>query len=151
MGVCLLRAVVDAIAGKLSDLRFNPRGGQFPKFWRNHIFITFSGRYNSNSENVGYLFQSKCCNKKYVDSIETKFRQRLNLSNHISDRTRANIMKALSTGGIYSIGNYFWVIFRNKSSRKIWYYYQNNSKGRKCIFTSPNRTFWQCRQGICFY
>ena len=43
------------------------------------VVRNFSGAYDCNSENVVYLLQCTCCNKKYVGSTKTKFRQRFNV------------------------------------------------------------------------
>ena len=42
-------------------------------------FTISSGAYHCNSENVVYLLQCDCCNRKYVGSTKTKFRQRFNV------------------------------------------------------------------------
>ena len=43
------------------------------------FFWNFSGAYDCNSVNVVYLLQCTCCNKKFVGSTMTKFRQRFNV------------------------------------------------------------------------
>ena len=42
-------------------------------------FKNFPERYNCNSDHVVYLLQCESCNKKYVGSTRTKFRQRCNV------------------------------------------------------------------------
>ena len=42
-------------------------------------FTISSGAYHCNSANVVYSLQCDCCNKKYVGSTKTKFRQRFNV------------------------------------------------------------------------
>ena len=54
-------------------------GGTFRNFNDSRSFTVSSGAYHCNSENVVYLLQCDCCNKKYVGSTKTKFRQRFNV------------------------------------------------------------------------
>ena len=54
-------------------------GDTFQNFNSTRSFKTFSGKYDCNSEHVVYLLQCECCNKKYVGSTKTKFRQRFNV------------------------------------------------------------------------
>ena len=54
-------------------------GDSFHNFDSTRSFKNFSGRYNSNSDHVVYLLQCESCNKKYVGSTKTKFRQRFNV------------------------------------------------------------------------
>ena len=42
-------------------------------------FKNFSGAYDCSSTKVVYILQCTCCNKKYVGSTKTKFRQRFNV------------------------------------------------------------------------
>ena len=54
-------------------------GSMFYNADDSRFFRNFSGAYDCNSENVVYLLQCTCCNKKYVGSTKTKFRQRFNV------------------------------------------------------------------------
>ena len=54
-------------------------GDTFGNFNESRSFTNFSGAYNCNSQNVVYLLQCNICNKKYVGSTTTKFRQRFNV------------------------------------------------------------------------
>ena len=54
-------------------------GGTFRNFNDSRSFTISSGAYHCNSENVVYLLQCDCCNKKYLGSTKTKFRQRFNV------------------------------------------------------------------------
>ena len=54
-------------------------GDTFGNFNESRSFTNFSGAYNCNSQNVVYLLQCNICNKKYVGSTTTKFRQRSNV------------------------------------------------------------------------
>ena len=54
-------------------------GDTFYNFDSTRSFKTFSGRYDCNSNHVVYLLQCETCNKKYVGSTKTKFRQRFNV------------------------------------------------------------------------
>ena len=54
-------------------------GSMFYNADDSRYFRNFSGAYDCNSENVVYLLQCTCCNKKYVGSTKTKFRQRFNV------------------------------------------------------------------------
>ena len=54
-------------------------GDTFQNFNSTRSFKTFSGKYDCNSQHVVYLLQCECCNKKYVGSTKTKFRQRFNV------------------------------------------------------------------------
>ena len=56
-------------------------GSMFYNADDSRFFRNFSGAYDCNSENVVYLLQCTCCNKKYVGSTKTKFRQRFNVYN----------------------------------------------------------------------
>ncbi len=54
-------------------------GGSFQNHNDSRSFTISSGAFHCNSENVIYLLQCECCNKKYVGSTKTKFRQRFNV------------------------------------------------------------------------
>ena len=54
-------------------------GSMFYNADDSRFFRNFSGAYDCNSENVVCLLQCTCCNKKYVGSTKTKFRQRFNV------------------------------------------------------------------------
>ena len=53
-------------------------GDTFHNFDSTRSFKNFSGRYDCNSDHVVYLLQCESCDKKYVGSTKTKFRQRFN-------------------------------------------------------------------------
>ena len=54
-------------------------GDTFHNFDSARSFKNFSGRYDCNSDHVVYLLQCESCDKKYVGSTKTKFRQRFNV------------------------------------------------------------------------
>ena len=54
-------------------------GDTFHNFDSTRSFKNFSGRYDCNSDHVVYLLQCESCDKKYVGSTKTKFRQRFNV------------------------------------------------------------------------
>ena len=54
-------------------------GDTFHNFDSTRSFKNFSGRYDCNSDHVVYSLQCESCNKKYVGSTKTKFRQRFNV------------------------------------------------------------------------
>ena len=59
--------------------RLMREGDSFHNFDSSRSFKNFSGRYDGNSDHVVYLLQCESCNKKYVGSAKTKFRQRFNV------------------------------------------------------------------------
>ena len=67
-------------------------GDTFNNFDSTRSFKNFSGRYDCNSDHVVYLLQCECCSKKYVETTETKFRQRFNVYKSYF-RTYARIFK----------------------------------------------------------
>ena len=54
-------------------------GNTFGNYNESRSLTNFSGAYNCNSQNVVYLLQCNICNKKYVGSTTTKFRQHFNV------------------------------------------------------------------------
>ena len=54
-------------------------GDTFHNFDSTRSFKNSSGRYDCDSDHVFYLLQCESCNKKYVGSTKTKFRERFNV------------------------------------------------------------------------
>ena len=73
-------------------------GEAFQNSNESRSFTISSGAYHCNSENVVYLLQCDCCNKKFVGSTKTKFRQRCNVYKSYFRTYYVNIMRAALKG-----------------------------------------------------
>ena len=85
MGVCQLRAFINAMTGKAGQIcGLTQKGNNFESSDKNRSSTILSGRYNCNFENVFYLLQSECWQKIYVSSTKTKFWRGFMFTNSIS-------------------------------------------------------------------
>ena len=89
-------------------------GDTFHNFDSTKSFKNFLGRYNCNSDHVVYLLQCESCNKKYVGSTKTKFRQRFNVyKSYFRTYARKHDENSLDKGKPVPQASFFSQFFEN--------------------------------------
>ena len=95
-------------------------GDTFQNFNSTRSFKTFSGKYDCNSEHVVYLLECECCNKKYVESTKTKFRQRFNVyKSYFRSYSRKHNEGSLDKGKPIPQASFFGHFFENGHNGKF--------------------------------
>ena len=96
----LKRALLNAMAGEaVKFVHLLWKGGTFRNFNDSRSFTISSGTYHCNSENVVYLLQCDCCNKKYVGTaLKPNFANDSMYTSHTFVLMHANTMRAVLAG-----------------------------------------------------
>ena len=123
-------------------------GDSFENSDENRSFKNFSGRYNCNSENVVYLLQCEICNKKYVGSTKTKFRQRFNVyKSYFRSYARKHSEGSLDRGKLIPQANFFSHFFEGNHNGKFEVRVKMIDGADNVFSLRRKELFWQYRLG----